>query len=134
MSPLIFLQVMLRFGGTVLCSATFAVLLPREVMARTNAWLGLGPLPDTAIVYYLARSTSALYALRGVIYFLAASDPVRYRPLIVLLGVTNIVYGVTLGGIGATAGMPAWWTWSESPFVFTTGIVLLALVRHVPRR
>jgi hypothetical protein len=125
---------MLRFGGTVLCSAAAAVLLPREVMASTNDWLGLAPLPDAPIVYYLARSTSALYALRGVIYFLAASDPVRYRSLIVLLAVTNVIYGVTLAFIGSTAGMPLWWTGVESPFVIITGLVLLVLVRSLPRR
>jgi hypothetical protein len=125
---------MLRFGGTVLCSAAAAVLLPREAMVSVNDWLGLAPLPDVPIVSYLARSTSALYALRGVIYFLAASDPVRYRPLIVLLGVTNVIYGVTLAFIGSTAGMPLWWTGVESPFVVITGLVLLVLVRSLPRR
>jgi hypothetical protein len=125
---------MLRFGGTVLCSAAAAVLLPREVMAAANDWLGLAPLPDAPIVYYLARSTSALYALRGAIYFLAASDPVRYRSLIVLLAVTNVIYGVTLAFIGSTAGMPLWWTGVESPFVIITGLVLLVLVRSLPRR
>lgn len=125
---------MLRIGGTVLCLAAGAVLLPRTVMISTNAWLGLDPLPDLPILYYLARSTSALYALRGVIYFLAASDPVRYRPLIVLIGVTNIIFGVTMIGIATTAEMPAWWTAAEGPFVVVTGVVILTLVRGVPRR
>jgi hypothetical protein len=124
---------MLRIGGTVLSLAAAALFLPRESMIAINASLGLAPLPDVPIVYYLARSTSALYALRGVIYFLAASDPVRYRPLVVLIGVTNLLYGVALGGIGATAGMPLWWTGVESPFVIVTGLVLLILVRRVPR-
>jgi hypothetical protein len=128
------LVVILRFGGVVLSAAAGAVLLPREVMASTNAWLGLAPLPDAPIVYYLARSTAALYALRGVIYFLAASDPVRYRPLIVLIAVTNVIFGVAMAGIGATAGMPLWWTGAESPFIIVTGLVLLVLVRQVPRR
>lgn len=118
----------------MLCAAAGAVLLPRETMIATNAALGLAPLPDVPIVYYLARSTSALYALRGASYFIAASDPVRYRSLIVFIGVTNIVYGIALAGIGATAGMPIWWTAVESPFVIVAGIVLLVLVRAVPRR
>jgi len=133
-SPLTPVTILLRFGGTVLCLAAGAVLLPRSVMISTNAWLGLGPLPDVPIVYYLARSTSALYALRGVIYFLAASDPIRYRPLIVLIGVTNIVFGVTMAAISTTAGMPAWWTSAEGPFILVTGIMVLMLVRRVPRR
>jgi hypothetical protein len=126
--------VLLRIGGTVLCLAMGAVLLPREMMISTHARLGLGVLPDVPIVYYLARSTSALYALRGVIYFLAASDPIRYRPLIVLIGVTNIIFGVTMAAITTSAGMPAWWTAVEGPFIVTTGVLLLALVRGVPKR
>ena len=125
---------MLRLGGAVLCVAAGAALLPRETMIATNAALGLAPLPDLPIVYYLARSTSALYALRGASYFVAAADPIRYRGLIVFIGVTNIVYGIVLAGIGASAGMPIWWTAVEGPFVIVAGIVLLALVRGVPRR
>jgi hypothetical protein len=125
---------MLRFGGTVLCLAAGAVCLPRDVMAATNEWLGLAPLPDVPIVYYLARSVAALYAMRGAMYFLAASDPVRYRPLIVLIAVTNIGFGMAMAGIGTTAGMPLWWTGVESPFIAITGVVLLVLVREVPKR
>jgi hypothetical protein len=133
-SPLTPVTILLRIGGTVLCLAAGAVLLPREVMISTHARLGLGTLPDVPIVYYLARSTSALYALRGVIYFLAASDPIRYRSLIILIGVTNIVFGVTMAAITTTAGMPGWWTAVEGPFIVGTGVVLLALVRGVPRQ
>jgi hypothetical protein len=132
--PTTLLAILLRFGGTVLCTAAVAVLLPRETMMSTNASLGLAPLPDVPIVYYLARSTSALYVLRGTSYFLAASDVVRYRGLIVLIGVTNIAFGMAMAGIGTTAGMPLWWTAAEGPFVILTGIVVLILVRAVPRR
>jgi hypothetical protein len=133
MSPILFITFMLRFGGTVLSLAAIAVFLPRETMQSLNAQLGLAPLPDVPIVYYLARSTSALYALRGTMYFLAAADPVRYRPLIVFIGVTNIAFGIALAGIGATAGIPMWWTGVEGPFVVVTGVVLLVLVRFVPQ-
>jgi hypothetical protein len=132
--PTTLLTIVLRFGGTVLCTAACAVLLPRETMIATNAWLGLAPLPDVPIVYYLARSTSALYALRGVTLFLAASDLVRYRGLIVLIGATNILFGITLAGIGASAGMPVWWTAAEGPFVTFAGILVLMCVRAVPRQ
>jgi hypothetical protein len=132
-SPVTLLVAMLRFGGCVLCLAAAALFLPRDTMAATNAWLGLEALPDAPLVYYLARSTSGLYALRGVSYFLAASDPIRYRPLIVLIGVTNVAFGIALGWIGVSEGMPAWWTAVECPFVVGTGTIVLLLVRAVPR-
>jgi hypothetical protein len=133
-SPIAFITFMLRFGGVVLSCAAAAVFLPRTLMHSINADVGLAPLPDVPIVYYLARSTSALYALRGMMYFLAASDPVRYRPLIVLIAVSNIAFGTVMAGIGTTSGMPGWWTWVESPFIVVTGVVLLVLVRFVPKR
>jgi hypothetical protein len=131
--PVIVLTTVLRVGGSVLCLAAGAMLLPRESMVAANLWLGLEPLVETPLVLYLARSTSGLYALRGLSYFLAASDPVRYRPFIVFIGATNVAFGLALGGIGVTAGMPPWWTAVESPFVIGTGVLILALVRWVPR-
>jgi hypothetical protein len=124
---------LLRAGAVLLALAAVAVLLPASTMAAINAWLGLAPLPDSPITYYLARSTSAHYALRGAIVWLASTDPIRYRALVVLLGVSNLVFGIALLGIGVTAGMPAWWTAIEGPGVVAIGIVLLLLVRHVPR-
>lgn len=131
--PVLVLRTVLRIGGSVLCLAAGAMLLPRETMVATNLWLGLDPLLDTPLVLYLARSTSALYALRGLSYFVAASDPVRYRPFVVFIGATNVAFGLALGVIGATAGMPLWWTALESPFVIGTGVLILVLVRWVPR-
>jgi hypothetical protein len=131
--PVVVLTTMLRIGGSVQCLAAGAMLLPPDDMAATNAWLGLEPLVETPLVLYLARSTSGLYALRGLSYFIAASDPVRYRPFIAFIGVTNVAFGLALGVIGATAGMPLWWIALEAPFVVGTGIAILVLIRWVPR-
>jgi hypothetical protein len=131
--PVVVLTTLLRVGGSVLCLAAGAMLLPREAMVAANLWLGLEPLAETPLVFYLARSTSALYALRGLSYFIAASDPVRYRPLIVFIGASNVAFGLALGAIGVTAGMPPWWTALESPFVIGAGVGILVLVRWVPR-
>ena len=130
--PVFVLTTVLRVGGSVLCLAAGAMLLPRETMVASNRWLGLEPLVETPLVLYLARSTSALYALRGLSYFIAASDPVRYRPFIVFIGATNVAFGLALGVVGVTAGMPPWWTALESPVVIGTGILILILVRWVP--
>jgi hypothetical protein len=108
-----------------------AVFLPREVMVETNAWLGLSPLADTPLTSYLARSTSALYAVHGAILFLASTDPVRYRTLILVLGASNLAFGAALIGIDQSAGMPGFWTMAEGPFVFLIGVVLVVLARRL---
>jgi hypothetical protein len=101
-------------------------------MVRSNAWLGLAPLAETPLTFYLARSTSALYALHGAILLLAASDPPRYRSLILLLGASNLVFGAVLLGIDLEAGMPAWWTAAEGPGVVLIGAALVLLARRLP--
>jgi len=100
-------------------------------MVSTNAWLGLAPLADTPLTFYLARSTSALYALHGTILLLASTDPPRYRTLIQVLGGGNVAFGAALLGIDTSAGMPSWWTFGEGPFVFVVGVLLLVLSRQV---
>src|SRR5512134_3443624 len=127
MSSSTLLKVILRCGGVLLSSAAVAVFLPRDAMIAANAWLGLDPLPDAPLTFYLARSASALYAVHGSVLFLASTDPLRYRPLILLLGGTNLLLGAALVGIDWSAGMPRWWTLAEGPTVIVIGLVLLAL-------
>ena len=127
MSSSMLLKVILRFGGVLLSSAAVAVFLPRETMAAATTWLGLAPLPDVPLTFYLARSASALYAIHGSVLLLASTDPARYRPLVLLLGGTNVLLGAALIGIDVSAGMPRWWTLAEGPTVVVIGVVLLAL-------
>jgi hypothetical protein len=131
LSSVTLLKAILRTGGVLLSSAAVAVCLPRETMVATNAWLGLDPLAETPLTFYLARSASALYAVHGAILLLASTDPVRYRTLVLLLGALNIAFGAALLGIDRTAGMPDWWTAAEGPGVFVIGVVLVVLATRL---
>ena len=62
-----------------------AVFMPVEWMAAIHRWLGLGELPATPLVEYLARSTSALYVLLGSLFFVIAGDLRRYAAIVKLL-------------------------------------------------
>jgi hypothetical protein len=79
---------------------------PRDTMAATNLWLGLEPLVETPLVLYPARSTSGLYALRGLSYFIAASDPVGVSPvqLLEILIIQATFYQVTNEGVRNSIG------------------------------
>ena len=46
-------------------------------MVAMHADLGLGRLPDAPIVGYLARSTSAFYAIEGGLFWVVSIDLVR---------------------------------------------------------
>ena len=105
--------------------ATLAVFLPVELMATCHQWLGLGDFPDAPITIYLARSTSLLYAMHGVIMFYVAWHFDRCQLLVPLLGWLHVVLGVAMIGVDLKAGMPLYWTALEGlPIALTGGAIL----------
>ena len=54
-------------AGCVLSLAFLAILLPVSVMQSANDWLRLDTFPDAPLTVYLARSTSLLYGIHGVV-------------------------------------------------------------------
>ena len=113
------------------------VVAPRAWMEEIHTALGLGVFPDTPIVWYLARSTSAFYAMMGGLFWLASFDMGRQRLLLLYLGWWTVVWGVMLCGIDLWVGLPLSWALSESPTVILMGVALLYLISrtsdaHVP--
>ena len=104
---------------------------PRAWMEEIHTWLGLGVFPDTPIVWYLARSTSAFYAMMGGLYWLASYDMGRQRRLLLFLGWWTLVLGVMLCGIDLWVGLPLSWTLSEGPMVILMGVAMLYLISRM---
>lgn len=130
MSPL---QLILRFFGTSSLLATIFVFVPHGLMDEVHRWLGLGELPDLPIMSYLTRSLSAFYALTGGLLWLISFEPVRYRAVIAYFGFGMCAGGLALGVIDNLAGLPLLWRVWEGPFLFVVGVVVLRLVRTMPR-
>lgn len=122
------MQLFLRIGGTSMLLALVFVVAPRAWMEEIHTALGLGVFPDTPIVWYLARSTSAFYAMMGGLYWLASFDMGRQRLLLLFLGWWTVVLGVMLCGIDLWVGLPLSWTLSEGPVVILMGLALLYLI------
>jgi len=115
----------LRLMGVIDMLALIAVVMPLDWMSRISDLCGLGPFPSSRLVNYLARTTSALYALHGALILFISFDVVRYRPLISFLGLIAIIHGVILLGIDLAVGMPFFWTLLEAPSFVAIGIVVL---------
>ena len=111
--------------GLVDMLALIAVIMPLEWMSSINDLCGLGPFPSSRIVAYLARTTSALYALHGALILFISFDVVRYRPLISFLGLIAVIHGVILLGIDLAVGMPFFWTLLEAPSFVAIGLIVL---------
>ena len=100
-------------------------------MPISNAYMGLGELPDAPVVSYLARSLSAFYAIVAAITLLISSDIRRYQSFVKLWAILVIITGVVLLGIDVTAGMPTSWTLCEGPPTIMVGLLVLWLQRNV---
>src|SRR3954453_5263154 len=100
----------LRLSAVVLLLAVIAVFLPDRVMAEINNALGMTALSDTPLTNYLTRSLSALYGFLGILTWVLSLDMRRYRPLIVCVGVSYLLFGMFLLVLDFTIGMPLIWT------------------------
>ena len=125
------LQLFLRISGSVMLLALAFVFVPRSWMKEIHLLLELGEMPDAPIVWYLARSTSAFYALAGALFWLVSFDVRAQQRILLFLGPVTVLVGVVLLGIDVAAGMPAEWTVTEGPFVVVFGFVLIYLVYRV---
>jgi hypothetical protein len=120
-------------GSSSLLALIF-VAAPYTWMDSIHSTLGMGQLPGTPVVGYLARSTSAFYALLGGLLWVVSFDLGRHRRVLIYLGAAVTWKGLVLLVVDWSEGMPSFWTIWEGPFVMTFGLVILFLTRSVRLR
>jgi hypothetical protein len=123
------LVILLRILGVTALFALVPVFMPFSWMVATHRWLGLGEMPTTPVVEYLARSLSAFYAVMGALCLVVAADLERYRPLVRFLGVAFALMSLVLLGVDLAVGMPWWWSASEGPGGVALGALMFILAR-----
>ena len=128
------LAVILRATAGVLLLALAPVFFPQAWMAAINWAVGLGELPDTAIVGYLTRSLSAMYAFHGALLLYISLDVRRYRPLIICLAGVGMIFGAFMLSLDIRLGMPVAWTVCEGPAVIVLDAAINALAYCVKRQ
>ena len=124
------LKVVLRADGLLCASAVLAVVMPCAWMSAAHEWLGFGALPGIPVVDYLARTTSAFYAMHGALEIYASLDVRRHANIVWFLGVSSIALGLCLLGIDVHAGLPWYWTPVEGPGIAFLGVLLLILLKR----
>jgi hypothetical protein len=120
---------LLRLAGACELFAFFAVVMPRSWMEASHAWLGMGALPEGAVVMFMIRQASYTYGMHGISLFLLASDVVRFRPLVRLNGVSFLLAAPVFFLIDTTSGIPRWWTLVDTLGCGLFGAALLWLTR-----
>ncbi len=103
------------------------ILIPYTWMDYVHGALGLGKLPDSPIVIYLARSVSILYGFHGIVTLHLSRDVERYLPLIGLFSLCAMAMGGSLLVIDLILDMPLWWAISEGAFAILFGAVVWKL-------
>jgi hypothetical protein len=121
------LKLVLIGCGAACMLATAAVFMPRDWMAVAHRWLLLREFPDQPIAEYLARLTSGLYALYGLLVLLMATDVRRYSRLITAQAVATLVLSVASGALGLAGGMPLWWIAGDIATASLYAIAVLVL-------
>ncbi len=121
------LRLFLRIIGTAGLFAIVAVAMPYSWMNTIHEWLGMGELPSEPVVGYLARSTSAFYALLGGLFWVVSFDLKRHRLVLCYLGIVIVIFGAVLFIIDLLEGMPLSWSLTEGPFNLIFGVVILIL-------
>ena len=122
------LAFLLRLCGLIDCLALIVALMPLPWIATLHSHLGIGPFPSDAITHYLARSSSLMYAVHGLLLLYCSFQINRYLPLIKLLAFIAIVHGLCLIGIDYYTAMPWWWTCLEGPLLIMWGMLILLLI------
>ena len=120
------------FGASALAALVF-VVAPYSWMDAIHQWLGLGGLPREPIVGYLARSTSAFYAMQGGLSLVVSFDLRRFRPVLIYLSTVTVGLGLALGVVGWAVGLPRWWWLWEGPLDALLGLLILLCARRIPR-
>lgn len=113
--------------------AFLAMLLPVDWMAATHEWLGMGEFPRQPVVDYLARSVAGLYGFHGILLFIVAQDPVKYRSIVTYLAFMNAAFGLMMTAVDLHAGLPVLWTAVEGPSLVVIGMLIGFLNRQAPR-
>jgi hypothetical protein len=121
---------LLRLTGTVEALAFISVVMPRSWMEVSHEWLGLGLMPGGPVLDFMIRQASYTYGMHGISLWVLSFDVKRFRPLIILNGVAYLLAAPVFFIIDYTAGMPLWWTVSDSLGCGFFGAALLLLNRR----
>ena len=116
----------LRVVGSTALLAVIGMIMPYSWMNEVHQWLGWGQLPSEPVVGYLARSTSALYAVIGGLLWAISFDPIRHRLVVLYVGAVFLVLAVALTIVDVVEGLPLYWTLGEAIANLGTGTIMVA--------
>jgi hypothetical protein len=121
---------LLLLSGATEILAFVAVIMPRSWMEAGHNWIGLGEMPQGPLLMFMIRQASYVYGMHGVSLCVLATDVRRFRPLIILNGISFLLAAGVFFWIDYSSGMPWFWTLSDAFACGFFGAALLWLNRN----
>jgi hypothetical protein len=125
--------IILRVSSIILITAFIAVILPYDIMNQIHQLIGLGKLPQSPILDYLARTVSFFYGIHGVLLLYISFNLIKYLKILKLLIILGFIFGITLFFIDLNAPLPLQWTLVEGPTVITLNIVFYLFIKSIEK-
>jgi len=123
---------LLRIAGATEILAFIAVIMPRSWMEAGHIWVGLGEMPGGPLLMFMIRQASYVYGMHGVSLWVLATDLERFRPLLLLNGISFVLAAGVFFWIDYSSGMPWFWTLSDTLGCALFGAPLLWFNRKRP--
>jgi hypothetical protein len=121
---------LLRLTGASEILAFIAVVMPRAWMEVAHTWLGMGVMVKGPLIMFMIRQASYCYGMHGVSLWVLATDVRRFRPLLILNGISFTLAAPVFFWIDYSSGMPWFWTVFDSLGCGFFGVALLWLNRR----
>jgi hypothetical protein len=128
------LKAFLQINGLIMALAAVALFMPTSWMAWTHERVGLGEFPAAPIAEYLARLTSALHTVLGLLLLLLARDVRQYSRLITYLAIATPAVSISVAMMCLHLRMPLSWMISDPIASGLFCIVALALLRQIKKQ
>ena len=126
-------SLLLKTAGAISLVTLGAVFAPDYVLGKLHWLLGMGKLPDSALLRYLGAGGSFVSIVTGILMWMMAGDVVRYRPMIVMSSWITLAAAPIYWYINRHTGMPLWWTLMDSLTCLAFGLALLWAYHARPR-
>jgi hypothetical protein len=121
---------LLRLTGATEILAFVSVVMPRAWMEVGHHWVGLGEMPSGPLIMFMIRQASYCYGMHGVSLWVLATDVRRFRPLLILNGISFVLAAPVFFWIDYSSGMPWFWTVEDTLACGFFGAALLWLNRR----
>jgi len=120
------LKVVLVVIGVLCLLSAAGLAVPWSSLVSWAEFIGLQAPPDHPVIVYCARMGSLGSALIGIFFLVLASDPVRYRAMLVLAVCGCFAVAAVALVAGRVTGMQPLWYLGDTVSCTVAGALILA--------